>query len=345
MTEGCDLYGTDEAKAEVYGWTRMNGTQETCQTTGGRYAGPCFGLEYNHNGWRWIIDKTGVTTLYSFGAHFYGVSQAYDSNYGLRQFNNSTGLLMGRVKVNTSQQIEIYDADGTLQDTSTEIVTPNVYFGVQIKLVAHATTGSIEVWVDGVQYAIATSIDTMPSSGNQYVTQVIWGVVKNGDSTQRIDDLALWDDAGSNWNTWTTGKDLAIETRRCDAVGNLSQWTKSAGSNNFENVDETPDHDADGTYNYDSVPGNADRINIEALSLTPDAIYNVRTRAVVRKTDAGPALAKIGVYSSTTEDVSAPQGLSTDYTFLHHDNEINPADAAAWEKADIDALQVQYEVA
>lgn len=339
MQDGCDLHGTDEAKATDYGWFFYGGPNVLA--TGGRFGGGCFQIRYSTEGLRWSFVETSVTTIFVNTAFYYPAVSA-QTTYGFIQLRNNTDVLMGKVKINDSDQVEIYDADDALQATSTEVTGSGVWQNMQIKAVAHATTGSIEVWVDGVQFAIATGIDTMPASGNQYFQQVIFGTVNAGYAYR--DDLVIWDNSGTGFNDWTAGKDLVIETNRCNAVGNLSQFTKSAGANNYENVDETPDHDVDTTYNYSSTSGQADRIGTDDLSVTPDTIYNVRTRVVARKTDAGAATLKVGVYSSTTEDLSAAQGLSTDYEFFHHDNEINPADSAAWEKADIDALQVQYEV-
>ena len=118
-------------------------------------------------------------------------------------------------------------------------------------------------------------------------------------------------------------------------------WTRE-GTQCVE-VDDDPDHDAETSYNQSATSGDIDRLELDTLSGTPTAIHNVRARMVAKKTDAGPALGVIGVYSGSTEGVSAGQALTTDFVPLHHDEEINPDDSLAWEKADIDALQVQYE--
>ncbi len=347
MQDGFDTYGTDEDKMASYGWV-IDTTQGTVQPTLGRFGGGAFSLGWlASNDHTFDHGKAGVTTFFFFMAFHYAGIESRSTGKFIR-FQNVAGNSHVQLHLNSSAQIEVYDATGSLIGTSTETFPVNVWHTIQVKVVMHDTAGSVEAWGNGVQLfgGALTNEDTIHATGTAtFERLMITELANGGDTSDKRDDVVIWDDSGSNFNTWTAGKDIVIETRRCNAVGNLSQWTKSAGANNYENVDETPDHDADSTYNYNSTPGNADRINIEALSVTPDAIYNVRTRAIVRKTDAGPATVKIGVYSSTTEDVSVPQGLSTDYIPLHPDNEVNPADSLAWEKADIDALQVQYEVA
>jgi hypothetical protein len=343
LTEGCDLYGTDETKAEAYGWQRMNGTQEACLPTGGRYGGPCFSMDYSHNGWRFTIKKAGVTTLYAFRSMKFQ-TDTFASTYGIFELRNNDQILMARVNINSARQIVIYDADSAIQATSTETLPFGIYHGVQAKFVCHATTGSIEVWANGVQYAIATNIDTMPSSGNQYVEIFTFGKATN-DTVEWMDDPCLWDDSGSDWNDWTEGKDLLIETLYPNADTAQEDFIPLSAGDQFAEVNETPDHDADVSYNGSTNAGDKDRLGLEPMTGIPSVIYNVRSRIVAKKTNAGAANAKVGVFSGATEDVSAAQGLASDYTYLSHDNEVNPDDSLPWEKTDIDALQVQYESA
>ena len=64
-----------------------------------------------------------------------------------------------------------------------------------------------------------------------------------------------------------------------------------------------------------------------------------------KKSDAGARGAQVGVYSGSTEGLSSAQLQSTDYAYFTHIETLNPDDSAAWEVADIDALEVLYETA
>jgi len=341
--DGCDLYGTDEDKAALNGWTRAD-ANSLCVASDGRGGGGALKLTYNSNWWQNQIPGA-PTTFWIFHSHYFDNTLAVNSGNGIIKVANTTVQQVCRVyHSSVDQKLRIYDADNTLQATSTGTMPSNAWYSIQMKVVVHATTGSVEVWVNGVQFVIATSIDTVPGTGNAYPEIVRFGPVGHAGTGEFLDDITIWDDQGSNFNTWTAGKDYQIETNRCDANGFNSQWTRSAGANNYENVDETPDHDGDATYNYASTSGLRDRIGTDALSVTPDTIYNVRTRCVARKESAGAALLKVGCYSDATEDVSAAQGLSTSYTYFHHDSELDPDGDVAWTKAQIDALQASYEV-
>jgi hypothetical protein len=342
--DGCDLYGTDETKAFAYGWQTVLGSQETVIPTGGRFGGGSFTLFWAHNGWERTLTQTNVTTLFTFAAMKYPTGVYGESTWGFMEWKNDSDQLMARVSLNAAQNVVIRDANGTIQDTSTQQMAPNAWFAVQVKFVAHATTGSIEVWVNGVQWAIATNIDTMPASGNQYFQTVRFGACgPNSAHTEWKDDFAIWDDSGSDFNTWTDGKDLRIDTIRPTADTAQEDFTPQGAGDQYVEVDDSPDHDVDATYNESAGSGDKDRLEAGTITGTPIAIYNVRVRGVAKKTDAGLANAKVGVFSGAAEGVSAAQGLSTDYGFLHHDLPLNPGDSLAWEKADIDAVQLQYE--
>lgn len=339
--DGCDLYGTDELKADQSGWIRTTNTN--CDPTLGRFGGGCLCCQYNTNYWSYplVVPKT---TLWIHGAFWYQSGEVVSSSYGILYVTNATGQLVAKLFVNAvSHYLEIWDANNVLQATSTWAVTPDIWHALQTKIVVHATTGSIEVY-RGASSVVATNIDTLPSSGAGSIGVVRYGQVVHRDwNDNRWDDVAIWDDSGSDWNTWTEGKDLRIDTLRANAEGTPNDFTPIGAGDNFAEVDETPDHDADTSYNASSNVGNKDRLGLSTLADTPVEIYNVRTRVWAKKTNAGASDIKIGVYSGATEGMSAAKGLQTEYDHFTHDEEINPDDSLPWEIADIDALQVEYE--
>lgn len=108
-----------------------------------------------------------------------------------------------------------------------------VYHWVEIQLVMSTTaTGSITVMVDGVidlqLTGIITIFGTVPTghagfggcgSGNNFL-QI----------TTYVDDYFLWDNTGSNFNTFPIGQ-KRIYTANPSAAGSSAQFTPSAGAN------------------------------------------------------------------------------------------------------------------
>jgi len=342
--DGVDLYGTNAQKALEYGWDRQDSNCR-CVEDVGRFGGDAFELSYNSNYWEAPV-AGAPTTLFIFKAHRIHPTPSYSNHdEGFISVKNGTAVWCGRMECgNVDQKLRLYDANNTEVDVADDALVPGVWYAIQMKIVIHATAGSMEVWVNGVQVLLATSIDTVPSSGTAYPEMVRFGGVCHNGSGEYQDDLVIWDDQGAAFNDWTEGKDLRIDTLRPNADTAQEDFTPQGAGDQYVEVDDDPDYDGDTTYNESAASGDKDRLALTTLSGTPAAIYNVRTRVVAKKTNAGAALVKVGVYSGTTEDVSAAGlALGTDYGWATHDNEINPDDSLAWEVADIDALQVQYE--
>jgi hypothetical protein len=343
--EGMDLYGTDEAKWLQYGWTRESAQVEV-QASSGRGGGGALSLQYDQNYARIGIPKASVTTVFAHVACYYDNGGSISaSNWGIMTYVNNTNDKHGWLKVNASKQLEFRDSAGTLQGTSTQTVSPDVWHDIQTKIFVHDSTGTFECWLDGVQVLNLSGLDTLNNTGNPYLEAVYYGTITSAGSgnPDLRDDFAIWDESGSDWTTWTTGKVVEIETLRANADTAQEDFTPLGAGDQYAELDETPDHDGDTSYNESASSGDKDRVGLTTITGTPIVIYNVRVRAVAKKTAAGAALVKVGVYSGATEGVSAGLGLSTDYDFVEHDLPVNPDDSAAWEKADIDALQAQYE--
>ena len=77
---------------------------------------------------------------------------------------------------------------------------------------------------------------------------------------------------------------------------------------------------------------------------TVQTIHGFKSQITVRKTDAGSKQCKILTRSGTTETLGSAITLSDTYKTYTEIYEENPDDSAAWEDADINAVEVGVQI-
>lgn len=231
----------------------------------------------------------------------------------------------------------VYKASGTTTITNSVWHLFEIYFLI-------SDTGQITVKVDG-NTEIDWTGDTKPGSDTT-ITWVQW--YKNCTCTFLIDDLALNSTAGGSDNSWC--QDGRISKVYPNGNGTDNDWTGSDGDsvNNYLLVDEFPKDDettyvtADGTssglqdqYALSDFDGSGGKI-----------IHRIYPECRARKTDANPVTLKLGILpSGGADDLSDARTLTTTYArYVGDEYTTNPADAGAWEEADIDALEGIVEI-
>lgn len=139
---------------------------------------------------------------------------------------------------------------------------------------------------------------------------------------------------------------MSTATLRPDGAGDDTNWTPNTGAN-YAAVDEAVS-DNDTTYvENTSTSALDDLYNIATdAALTGASISNVTIYAYAKYASSGvgsisavPNL-KLGVKASGTEYWDTGDDVTSSYALYTHSLDTNPADSAAWEKADIDALQI-----
>ena len=73
-------------------------------------------------------------------------------------------------------------------------------------------------------------------------------------------------------------------------------------------------------------------------------IHGFKSQITVRKTDAGARKCKLLTRAGTTDQLGSEIALSDTYLTHTEIYEDNPDDAAAWEDADINAVEVGVEI-
>lgn len=263
-------------------------------------------------------------------------------------FNSSfqvNGLLRLQFVLNTGEYIELrlntvtYTLDAYVNNVNVAngtITLVDDWFHVQFYVVIDdAPNGHIYVKLNG-HVSIDYAGDTKVQAGT---TGVTFFRSQGGDYSARrhsIDDLVIG----------TAGYlgDLRCVDIRPTADTALDDWTPSAGGDNYAMVDEVSTNAAtiDADYNKAGIDGDADELalgDFDGATYVPVAVTAwCRAQQLAANGDS----IKIGIDSAGTEaETTWPLSNTMEYYF--HTSDQNPADAAEWEDADIDALLVRYE--
>lgn len=235
-------------------------------------------------------------------------------------------------------KVLVYRDSTLLAETAEGLITTGSWVYLEAKVVIHDSAGSVSIRKDGVEILSVSSVDTM-NGGTGVITN--FGVYNQEFSgSELIDDLYIADTTGAVNNDFLG--DVRVVTLRPDGAGDSTQFTPSAGAN-YECVDDDQ-VDSDTTYVESSTVGQKDLYALGALGLTPSSIFAVQVSAYARKDDSGVRTARVITKSGTTTENGDETTLGTTYTGVMDLMELNPDDSAAWELADINALQAGIEV-
>lgn len=119
-------------------------------------------------------------------------------------------------------------------------------------------------------------------------------------------------------------------------------WTRSAGANNYANIDEAQ-IDGDATYNHSTTVNQKDRFTYPALGFVPDYIYSVSLVTTARKEESATQTLQQHIKIAATEYPSADIFLSTTYSLYYKHYVQNPATVAPWVPADL-PIKTGYEL-
>ena len=227
-------------------------------------------------------------------------------------------------------------------------IAPGTWHSYEVKYLAHATTGTLIVRLDGVTVLSISGVSTAATGGS--VNQIQFGTGVIGTQNAQWDDMYVCDAVNA---TATQGRpnndflgDVRIATLVPTAAGDTTGWTPSTGSN-YACVDENPANTTDYVSASASSTGTRDLYNITDLSGSISAVIAVRTHFYVSKSDAGTALVKPALKENgvITAD-AAGLALSVSWGGMHGLLRCTrPSDGGAWTVSDINSLQVGMDVA
>lgn len=262
-------------------------------------------------------------------AFLYRPTSAANSEQIISVYNGGT-ILCHLNRVANTGIIKAYRGAASEVSSGTKVLAVNTTYLIEVHFKIHDTTGRIEVKVDNIQDIDFTG-DTKPGADTQfdkvrlgYGPGALW-------YTSAYFDNFIIDDAA-----WIG--DTKIQVVVPTGAGTTTGWTPSAGAN-YACVDEIPASDAD----YVSINA-VDTVDTYAAgNLIGDvsSIKCVQIQSRVR-TDGAPTPTnlKLVVRSGGTDYFSGDNVVPASEKSLWNLWEDNPADAAAWEEADVNAMEM-----
>jgi len=252
-----------------------------------------------------------------------------------------TGRVMGFYDTGSDQITVTRETDGSLavrrgsnsgtilaQSAAGVLNTAGIWVHLQLKVVFHGSTGTVELRKEGATIASGSGLNTS-ATGNARGTN-LWLAGPAGTNTAYCDDVWI-DDAA-----WLG--DCKIECLTASANGNTNNFTPSTGSN-YQNVDDGVSDDGDSTYNSSNTTNDVDLYAMGNLASTVGNIKGAKFSYVSRKDDAGSRSLAGVVRSAGTDYVQATQAQSTTKAVYTDYLLTDPATSTAWTITTINAVE------
>lgn len=231
--------------------------------------------------------------------------------------------------------------DTSLGDSGSNVLSTNTLYHIEVKILFHATAGTVDVRVNGVSFMSLSGIATLPTSATHLVFSPLGYAVNAQDNTKSFyyANLYIWDATGSINNTFFGER--TVQTIYPNADTATAAWTKSTGSNGYDLINDVPDNPGS-NYLESSTLNDASVFDMASLSNTNVQIIGIQTIVKAEKTDAGTGGIQVGPRISSTDDLSANQNVSqSTYRHFSKVSELNPATGLPWTVSDIAAVQLK----
>jgi len=345
-TEGFDIYGWDGnpnvIDPEWYMYVKE--LYVGLDVNGGRRGSPClwFKRASRTNPFYGIarldlsLERSELFVGYAFKpVAMGGVAASHQPHFGWLYGNT----YQCAIYVAATGSIMVYTKnDGSLLGQSAVGVIKTQWQYWELKIVCHATEGSVVIRIDGVEVLNLTDIDTQ-TAGAGGVTKLHWSNMVDTSGTSYLDDIIVYDDEGSTFNNFQG--DLAIVGHPPEE--DVDQEWNSTEVNHFEAVNVSG-----ANYDADQIDSSAEG-DKDSFRITPDVTYpSVMGLEVAAYglNDAG-GIVKITpfvriedtVYYGAQQTMSAGDPDKTSYVW-----EKNPATGTLWSRSVITAADFGFEV-
>lgn len=282
-----ESFGYSTVVADMFTSLVVSGVTTTINATGApggtpslRMVGAGGGSTTNGQNIKTLLTSSGTKRF-----HFYYKTNNLPNSTRIIWKFQQGGSEQVDIRVNTSGDLFFTRNGTTLSNTTvTGAITAGVVVHIRGKIVVHSSTGIIEVYLNGSSdnsTPSATGLNTqatgtaqIDAAGPCFVSSA------TGDSSTTDHSDIIVDDAN----------DLGESKVRYfpgNANGNSSQWTRSAGSNNFENIDEAGTKDTS-NFNHTAGVGDKDTFGSDNVPTTA-LIHAVCPVGLFDKQDAGAA--------------------------------------------------------
>jgi len=336
-----DLSGTDGYPTAGIGqyWEVFNGSVAV-EIGSGRFGGNSINAPQNSAANANFARNIPATTDLIIGFAFNPSATASNNNTICRLLTGST--LQCELRLNTAGTLSVTRNNNALTNgTSTATIPTNAwsYIEWKVTIADSIAANSCQVRLNGGTTPIinvAAGQDTKNATAST-ADRVSFGTsagTLSVNRTWRFADFYIISQDSTAPNDWLG--DVRVDTIRPNAPGSSTQWSPLAGAN-WENLIS---NDGDDSYVETSTSGHLDLYTAENLPSTPASIHGLKVSTLARKTDAGTREIQTAIRTGGNNFFGDNFALGNSYQYVSTRYALNPDTAAAWTKAQIDALEI-----
>jgi len=300
-------------------------------------------------GWGSILQNNEGSLYPGAGGPFANASN-FLCSFRYKGYNQlAVGLTSnGRLEVMYSSHVFGADNLTVFQDdpsavigTTTNALQFDTWHYIEVKVLTHLSTGTVELRVDGDVWLTLTGVRTCGELAG--IDEIVIGKnVANatGNASWLFDDLYVLDTAADTDNDLVTFLgDVAIEWQAPATDGDVNNWTPSSGAQRYAMVDETgPDDDT--TYIQSDTAGHVQTFTSGGSPISGATILAAAVMFLARRTEGGPSSTRPVVrIAGTTYELGAAKGNTTSYSYQAGFFNKLPSDHSAITEAAFAALQ------
>lgn len=239
------------------------------------------------------------------------------------------------VTINTTGSLSIRDGSGTgsvQATTAGPVVVANAWNHLEIKAVASAISGSVEIRVNGVSKLTSPAFDT----GLEYSQ---WAIDNAADVAQSYDfyvkDLVVWDGSGASNNNFQGM--VSVIGRVTSADVTLGGWVPSIGTTGFNLLDNSPPLDATEYISAADPPPLPCSFQLAQLPEDVTSVRGLITQVRARNIDGGDGSIQASLTSGASTANGVDRPITTAFTYYEDVFEVDPATSTNWTPASADA--------
>ena len=323
-------------------WT-AKGSSPTVSAGNGRRGSSSLRITDNYQYAVKVVNASGTTAILGLAfkpstlspSQVFGIYDGVNSREHISLKLNADGSLSAYIG-HSSSQPPANNMGTVIGTTAAGLVAAGVFTYIELKVVIHDTTGTVDVRVNGASVLSLTNQDT---ANNSTVWSAIWVGTSAFSMTIDYDDIYVCDGTGSSpWNGFLG--DCRVDARVPTGAGATTGWTPSAGANYACVDDAAPDDDTD--YVTAATSGLTDTYVVQDAPVAGAALYGIQHCLNLKKMDAGTCtVAPIIRLSGGSDVAGADLTPSTTYAYGLQIAATQPG-GAAWTEAAFNAAEFGY---
>lgn len=249
------------------------------------------------------------------------------------------GTGMFWIRVNTDGTLSVYSGTSVL-GTSVSAISPGTTYYVELKVVIHASTGTVDLEVDGSSWLSLSNQNTGSTAWNEFFL----GKCRAGSAkTWDFDDVYVFDGITSDANNQVVDLlgDVRVDALVPNGVGATSGWTPSGGSplpDNYECIDDaTPNDDTD--YVSTSTLNAIDTYAFPDAPVVGATVLGIQVCSCERRETVGSSQTAGVLRTGGTDYPATAVGNPSTYAYNRGLWTLNPSDQSVIDDTDFNAME------